>query len=143
MKVLDQVRIVIYRFHEAGLEVFLINPELHQDKQIWRLPEGAEPKILNDNQYKVIELDDTLDTEGVPVKNYAIEADWHEIPSIRGIIKHDVKRLKNKVKKALPCLEQGSYVAVKEAIKKTMPQEYKALKELKDILTDRNTVTNF
>lgn len=143
MKVLDQVRIVIYRFHEAGLEVFLINPELHQDKEIWRLPAGADTQILNDNQYKVIELDDTLDTEGKTVKNYAIEADWHEIPSIRGIIKHDVKRLKNKVKSVLPCLEQGSYVAVKEAIKKTMPQEYKALKELKDILTDRNTVTNF
>lgn len=143
MKVLDQVRIVIYRFHEAGLEVFLINPELHQDKGIWRLPEGADTQILNDNQYKVIELDDTLDHDGTPVKNYAIEADWHEIPSIRGIIKHDVKRLKNKVKEVLPCLEQGTYVAVKEAIKKTMPQEYKALKELKDILTDRNTVTNF
>jgi len=143
MKVLDQVRIVIYRFHEAGLEVFLINPELHEDKQIWRLPEGADTQILNENQYKVIELDDTLDQQGSPVKNYAIEADWHEIPSIRGIIKHDVKRLKNKVKEVLPCLEQGSYVAVKEAIKKTMPQEYKALKELKDILTDRNTVTNF
>ena len=143
MKVLDQARIVIYRFHEAGLEVFLINPELHQDKEIWRLPEGADTKILNENQYNVIELDDTLDPEGTPVKNYAIEADWHEIPSIRGIIKHDVKRLKNKVKEVLPCLEQGSYVAVKEAIKRTMPQEYKALKELKDILTDRNTVTNF
>ena len=143
MKVLDQVRVVIYRFHEAGLEVFLINPELHQDKEIWRLPAGSDTQILHENQYKVIELDDTQDKNGDPVKNYAIEADWHEIPSIRGIIKHDVKRLKNKVKEVLPCLEQGSYVAVKEAIKKTMPQEYKALKELKDILTDRNTVTNF
>lgn len=143
MKVLDQVRVVIYRFHEAGLEVFLINPELHQDKGIWRLPEGSDTQILNDSQYKVIELDDTMDSNGDMVKNFAIEADWHEIPSIRGIIKHDVKRLKNKVKQVLPCLEQGSYVAVKEAIKKTMPQEYKALKELKDILTDRNTVTNF
>jgi len=143
MKVLDQARLVIYRFHEAGLEVFLINPELHEDKEIWRLPEGAGQTIIDGNQYNVIELDDTLDTNGLPVKNYAIEADWHEIPSIRGIIKHDVKRLKNKVKKVLPCLEQGTYVAVKEAIKKTMPQEYQALKELKDILTDRNTVTNF
>lgn len=143
MKVLDQVRVVIYRFHEAGLEVFLIDPELHQDKEIWRLPAGADSTELHDNNYNVIELDDTQDNTGAIVKNLAIEADWHEIPSIRGIIKHDVKRLKNKVKQVLPCLEQGSYVAVKDAIKKTMPQEYAALKELKDILTDRNTVTNF
>lgn len=143
MKVLDQVRVVIYRFHEAGLEVFLINPKLHQDKEIWTLPAGANTQILNKSQYNFIELDDTIDKNGDSVKNFAIEADWHEIPSIRGIIKHDVNRLKNKVKQVLPCLEQGSYVAVKEAIKKTMPQEYQALKELKDILTDRNTVTNF
>ena len=142
MKVLDQVRVVIYRFHEAGLEVFLINPELH-NKDIWRLPSGADSNELKDYNYNVIELDDTTGNNGETVKNLAIEADWHEIPSIRGIIKHDVKRLKNKVKEVLPCLEQGSYVAVKEAIKKTMPQEYAALKELKDILTDRNTVTNF
>ena len=143
MKVLDQVRVVIYRFHEAGLEVFLINPELHNDKDIWRLPSGADSTELKHNNYNVIELDDTQSNDGATVKNLAIEADWHEIPSIRGIIKHDVKRLKNKVKEVLPCLEQGSYVGVKEAIKKTMPQEYAALKELKDILTDRNTVTNF
>ena len=143
MKVLDQVRVVIYRFHEAGLEVFLINPELHTDKDVWRLPSGADSIELKGNNYNVIELDDTTGNNGETVKNLAIEADWHEIPSIRGIIKHDVKRLKNKVKEVLPCLEQGSYVAVKEAIKKTMPQEYAALKELKDILTDRNTVTNF
>ena len=143
MKVLDQVRVVIYRFHEAGLEVFLINPELHTDEDVWTLPSGADSFELQHNNYDVIELDDTKDNNGKTVKNLAIEADWHEIPSIRGIIKHDVKRLKNKVKEVLPCLEQGSYVAVKEAIKKTMPQEYAALKELKDILTDRNTVKNF
>lgn len=142
MSVLDQARLVIYRFHEAGLEVFLINPKLHKDPEAWKLPEGVL-KSLSENNYQVIELDDIKGSDGETLKTIAIEADWHEIPSIRGIIKHDVKRVKNKIKEVLPCLEEGTYFAVKDAFKKVLPKEYAALKELKDILIDRNTVTNF
>jgi hypothetical protein len=69
----------------------------------------------------------------------AVEGDWHDIPSIRGIIKDDVRIVKNQLKQRIPGLEQGTFVAVKEAIKKVMPEEYACLKELKEIIVDRNS----
>jgi hypothetical protein len=34
--------------------------------------------------------------------------------------------------------EEGNYVAMKEAVKKVLPHQYTILKELKDILMERN-----
>ena len=116
MSVLDLARIIIYRFHEKGLEIFLINSEIKQDNDIWK--------------------------HGRTIKTFAIEGDWHDIPSIRGMLKHDVKLVKSIVKENLPGSEKGAYFAIKEAVRKVMPQEYKAIKELKEILFDRNSVTN-
>ncbi len=137
MNVLDSVRIVLYRCHEKGLEVLLINPELKEDPQIWRrLPEGT----VNIEEWEErIDLDSYKDAEGNVMRTIAIEADWHEIPSVRGIIKHDMKRLGNKVKKVItPTLENCNYVSVKKALQVVLPHEYQALKELKDIIIDRN-----
>jgi len=67
----------------------------------------------------------------------AVEADWHQIPSIRGIIKHDAIRLGTKIKQ-VSNLSQFKYHSVKDALQRVMPQEYQALKELKDILLDKN-----
>ncbi len=141
MNVLDKVRLVIYRFHEKGLEVFLINPELENDPEIWNLPMGDIKNTLDLEGKDLINLGKT-EVDGSTLTTYAVEADWHQIPSVRGIIKHDVKRVKNKIQKTLPKVEEGAYFCVKEAIKKVMPNEYKALKELKDIMLDRNIVTN-
>lgn len=137
MNTTDKVRYIIYRCHEKGLEVFLINPELDKDKEIWRLPNG----YLESHDYSnSIELDGLCDHNGDQIKTVALEADWHQIPSIRGIIKHDVKRLKSKIKK-ISGLEGCSYLHVKDALKQVMPQEYQVLKELKDIIVDRNMVS--
>jgi len=141
MNVLDKVRLVIYRFHEKGLEVFLINPELENDPEIWNLPMGSVKTQLGLEGKELIKLGIT-ELDGSELTTYAIEADWHQIPSVRGIIKHDVKRVKNKIQKTLPKVEEGAYFCVKEAIKKVMPNEYKMLKELKDIMLDRNIATN-
>ncbi len=137
MNTTDKVRYIIYRCHEKGLEVFLINPELDKDKDLWRLPSGylESSKLANG-----IELDGLRDHNGQDIKTIAVEADWHQIPSIRGIIKHDVKRLKSKIKK-ISGLEGCNYLHVKDALKQVMPQEYKVLKELKDIIVDRNMVS--
>jgi len=135
MSVLDKVRIVMYRCHEKGLEVFLLNSNLENDPDIWRLPSGMSASVQNqmhDNEF--IELEPTDDGKGNEIKTYAIEADWHDIPSIRGMIKHDIKLVKNTIKE----IEEGTYVSVKEAFKKVLPNEYKALKELKDIILDKN-----
>jgi len=81
-----------------------------------------------------------LETDSMPT--FAIEADWHDIPSVRGIIKHDAKLVKKKIKTVLPGIEKRAYFTIKEAFKKVLPDEYKALKELKDILLDRNLTTS-
>lgn len=137
MNVLDSARLILYRCHEKGLEVLLINPDLKEDPIAWkRIPQGA----LNvEGWQERIELANYPDEDGNLVKTIAIEADWHEIPSVRGIIKHDIKRLGSKVKKAIsPTLDNCNYVSVKKALKEVLPNEYQALKELKDIIIDRN-----
>ena len=143
MSVLDLARIIIYRFHEKGLEIFLINNEMKQDNDIWKIPQGLTHQLKEDALLKNdIDLDETEDEHGRTIKTFAIEGDWHDIPSIRGMLKHDVKLVKSIVKENLPGSEKGAYFAIKEAVRKVMPQEYKAIKELKEILFDRNSVTN-
>lgn len=140
MSVLDFARVVIYRFHERGLEVFLVNSDLENDPDVWKLPKAAVHDIQKCDD--CIELDPFTDQEGCVQHALAVEGDWHDIPSIRGLIKHDIKIAKKTIKEVVPGIEKGAFFAVKEAVKHTMPEEYKALKELKEILFDRNTVKN-
>lgn len=131
--VFDTTRLILYRVHEKGLEILLVSHDMKNDPDIWQIPD-IQMSSLNDKE--LIELE----TDTIPT--YAIEADWHDIPSIRGIIKHDAKLVKNKIKTVLPGIEKRAYFTIKEAFKKVMPEEYKALKELKDILLDRNLTTS-
>lgn len=140
---MDLARVIIYRFHEKGLEIFLINNEMDKDADIWRIPEGMTHSISqHKGENEVIALESVDDATGRPVKTLAIEGDWHDIPSIRGMLKHDIKLVKSIMHENLPGIEKGTFFAVKEAFKKVLPEEYKALKELRDILFDRNTVKN-
>ncbi len=138
MSVLDTTRLIIYRCHQKGLEILLINNDLDGDPEIWKIP-NLDIRSTNSNQ--IIQLENTLNEDGQSVQTIAIEGDWHDIPSIRGIIKHDVERVKMKIKSFVPTLEQGSYFTIKEAFRKVLPNEYQALKELKDIILDKNLST--
>ncbi len=130
MSIAEKVFLVIYRVKEKGLEVLLINDE---DK--WALPKGGELDDAKTNAIIELERCEEEDT-----KVLAIEADWHEIPSLRKLIKEDVTVIKDKVWELLPKMEQSTYFVVKEAFKKVLPQtQYKMLKELKDIISDRNS----
>lgn len=135
MNVLDQVRVIVYRVNKKGLEIFL-----HQEDDQWQIPKGN----LEQSQKFILSEDDTIELEPVQQSNgdlqraLAVEGDWHDIPSIRGIIKDDVRIVKNQIKQRIPGLEQGTFVAVKDAFKKILPEEYAQLKELKDIVVDRN-----
>lgn len=143
MNVLDKVRVVIYRFHEKGLEIFLINNKMEEDPEVWKIPHGSDKMEYGEQVAEhIIKLDPVTDEFGNITEIIGIEGDWHDIPSIRGMIKHDLKRVKSKVKEVLPDAEKGMYFNVKEAFKKVLPHEYAALKELKDILIDRNAVKN-
>ena len=115
---------------------------MENDNDIWKLPEGLSQTLRQEGKLKVIDLETIEDDNGQRIKTLAVEGDWHDIPSIRGMLKHDIKLIKSIVKENLPGSEKGAYFAVKEAFKKVLPHEYKALKELKDILFDRNSVTN-
>ena len=141
MSILDIARLVVYRFHEKGLEIFLVNSDLTKDPDVWKLP-NCDTDRLNVQ----LEEDDfiEIDIEGQSQANkiIAVEGDWHTMPSIRGLVKHDVKIVKSMVKEALPGLDKGAFFAFKEVVKKAMPDEYKALRELKDVLIDRNSIKN-
>ncbi len=137
MTVLDQVRLIVYRFHEKGLEILMIKREGGD----WTLPGGEKVDIDFDNN-EVIELEAIEEGKGKVIKGMAVEGDWHEIPSIRGLIKSDIALVKGKIKEKLPELEQGTYMMVKDAFKRVLPNEYALLKELKDILFDRNLLRN-
>lgn len=135
MSVFDKVRLVIYRVNQKGLEVFLINDGAEK----WTLPQGVLPSIAPSTDTH-IQLESVECTDGEKHNALAIEGDWHEIPSIRALIKKDVKIVKAELKERIPELEKGSFVVVKDAFKKVLPHEYAMLKELKDIIRDRNSV---
>ena len=143
MNVFDTIRVIVYRFHEKGLEIFLVNSGLEEEN--WRIPFASIAKYTDkdlemDDKFMTLEADEKPD--GSTNITYAIEGDWHDIPSIRKLIKEDIKLVSSKVDKIVPELEKGTYFAIKEAVKKVMPNEYKVLHELKDILLHRNMIKN-
>ncbi len=143
MSVLDTVRVIVYRFHEKGLEIFLENTGLEEDN--WRIPFTEIAKRQPDSvieEMEIIELESVESESGDRFQAMAIEGDWHDIPSIRKLIRKDVELVASKAKYVVPELEKGTYVVMKEAFKKVLPHEYEVLHELKDILLHRNLLKN-
>jgi len=144
MSVFEKACLIIYRYAEKGLEIFLVS-DPGEENPVWSIPQREIPPVSKPiiaEETELIELDCVESDDGMKCRAIAIEADYHDIPSMRSIIKQDVMYVKDKVKSIIPELEQGTFVALKEAVKKVMPHEYAFLKELKEVLTDRNTVKN-
>lgn len=140
MSVFERACLIIYRFAEKGLEVFLIN-EQSEESSVWSIPQQDILTTTNDlvsQEANMIEIDPIQMDEGGRFRAIAIEGDYHDIPSMRSLMKEDVIYIKDKIKTMVPELEQGTFVAVKEAFKKVLPHEYAMLKELREILNDRN-----
>lgn len=138
MHVLDHVRLIIYRFHEKGLEIFLVKTGF--DEENWKIPFEEIAKYSGDEfGSNLISLDPVHENDGSVTHAYAVEGDWHEIPSLRKLIKGDVKIVASKMQYIA---DHGAYFALKEAFKKVLPNEYAALHELKDIVTARNQLRN-
>ncbi len=135
MNILNQARFVVYRMHEKGVEFFLVDTGLTEDEQAWRFPiSGSEQSISLEG----ISLEPIVGPDGHTYAAVAIEGDYHDIPSIRKLIKHDVKNITHKLKEVSAELEQGKFVILKEAFKRVLPAEYQVLKELKDVLIEKN-----
>ncbi|MDX1941020.1 MAG: hypothetical protein SFU99_10745 [Saprospiraceae bacterium] len=127
-----KISLIIYRFRERGLEVFLMNNA--ENEENWSIPEGELNNQLS--QDRMIELDPVQQENGATEEAYAVEGDWHDIPSLKAMLYEDAMQLKEQLK----TMDKGTFVAVKEAVKKVLPHQYKFLKELKEILVDRNSV---
>lgn len=133
----EKANLIIYRIREKGLEVFLVNDD-EKGQEKWGIPQGKlnDPEPLDCVDCDAMfELDAIQSNDGQMEQALAVEGDWHDIPSLKGILLEDVNRIKEKV-------EKGTFFAVKEAVKKVMPHQYAFIKELKDIITDRNSVQN-
>ncbi len=139
MSVLDCARLIIYRINQKGLEIFLVQGN-DENAKAWQIPQGnikSRHAINLTADERMIHLDPIEDGDELHTA-MAIECDWHEIPSVRAMIKQDVRIVKDQIKQRIPELEQGTFFAVKEAFKKVLPHEYAMLKELKDVVSDRN-----
>jgi len=142
MSLLNKANLIIYRVREKGLEVFLVHPKNEEDQ--WTIPQGAiqdkAKAIALVQDDRAIELDPVQNLEGETEDALAVEGDWHDIPSLKGLIKSDALFVKDTLEQMIPDLEQeGAYFAVKEAFKKVLPNQYEFLKELKDIVKERNS----
>lgn len=137
MNLSKKINLIIYRFRERGLEIFLVNDPANAEN--WSIPEGnlqesgKQPHIQQD---KFIELDPVQQDDGKTQEAFAVEGEWHDIPSLKGMLLEDALHLTEKIKE----LDKGTFFAFKEAFKKVLPHQYQFLKELKDILVDRNSV---
>jgi hypothetical protein len=146
MSIIEKVKIVLYRVAEKGLEVFLVKSE-EEEIQV-RLVEIsehflAELSLKTEGNARCIELDPiVLNDDLQTVRTIAIEEDWDGTPSIRAHLKGEYLLLKNKLSQAIPGFDSGVFVAFKDTLSRMVQSEYKAIKELKEVLSDRNTVQN-
>ncbi len=145
MPVNEQVDLFIYRVRETGLEVFLVNSDeqqLSEEAQLKAISaaENAQERLRNAN---CIELEPVTDANGASRKAIAIEADWHELPSLRALIYEDYRvakeKAREKIRNLIPEMESGTFFAVKEAFKRVLPEQYAFLKELKEVLIEKNS----
>lgn len=143
MQTVESVDVLIYRVKDKGLEVFLLNAPQQGLTENWQVMRALEP--TQTALEHAIQLEPVVSADGETRQAFAIEADWHDIPSLRALIYEDLRvakqKTKNKLKNIVPEMEQGAYFAIKEAFRKVMPDQYAALKELKDILLEKNQTT--
>ncbi len=144
MSINKRASLIIYRIREKGLEVFMLNKDPEGKK--WELPQQPLPEakaIPLPHDHEFIELDPVKVDESTEEQAIAVEGDWHDIPSLKSLLLSDVQYVRGQIKQFIPeAMEKGTFVALKEAFKRVLPHQYEILRELKDILTDRNSVKN-
>lgn len=130
MSLRKKASLIIYRFQERGLEVLLKDSGADN----YHFPEGEIGQdAVNDAG---IELDPVEEQNGNKQEAVAFESDWHDIPSLKAMLFEDAVQIKEKLKE----VEQGAFVSIKDALRNALPHQYAFLKELKDILSDRNSL---
>lgn len=123
---------LMYRYRNNGLEVFIEKNE-HGE---WTFPDLSEEDKVKLSQLLDMDDDEHIELEPVTCEQrkrdmlaYAFEVDWRRLPDSS----HRRQFLE---------ANKGAFVAVKEALKKNLPAEYKMLKELVEVLSIRNIIKN-
>ena len=125
MSLRKKANLIIYRFRERGLEVFLLNKSNE-----WGLPDGD---LQVQEGTDLIELEPSEERE----QAVAVEGDWHEIPSLKQMLLEEGVELADKLRD----IERGTFVTIKDALKARLsPAKVQFLRELRDVITDRNSV---
>jgi hypothetical protein len=138
MSIARKAHLIIYRIRQKGLEVFLVNHDLHGED--WHLPQAdgdASNALVEVDENGLIALE-KVENEGIEHEAYAVEGDWHDIPSLKSLIKKDVILVTDRIFSELE--KSGGFFVVKEAFKKVLPAQYTMLKELREIITEKNSV---
>ena len=126
---------------EKGLEILLIKDEGDPHGPKWSLPNGfVEADKIQEEYIPLDTPKPSIHEESHPT--VAFEKDEHDLPSFRSLLLNDVRYVKKRLKDYLIEYDEATFVSIKEAVKKVLPEEYAKLKELKDILADRNSVKN-
>ncbi len=67
----------------------------------------------------------------------------NNFPSLRALIYEDYRvakeKARQKIRNLIPEMEKGAFFAVKEAFKRVLPEQYAFLKELKEVLVEKNS----
>ncbi len=121
---------VIYRYND------------NEDLEILVVDKGTQVE-LPESEFECSE--DFVEGTGIPATDNedVIELESEEETPKGGLIHRAIAlegKMENKMRNFLRIREEeGNYVAMKEAIKKVLPHQYAILKELKDVLMERNT----
>lgn len=145
MSLIEKVKLIFYRVAEKGLEIFLIGSEEAEIQS--RIVEVSEQyldelPIRMEMQQTVIELEPVkiADEDSQKIKAIALEGDWYHTPSLRASLKDDYEFLKKKLSQQIPDFDNGAFVNFRDLVGKVVSQDLKALKELKEVISDRYSV---
>ena len=130
MSLREKVNLFIYRYAEKGLEIFLMKSEAEDLLHLPNSSGNIAPIQQIGKEKSLIQLDETTNPEGNIEINVAFEAEYHEIPSLKHLLKSDMNFVADKIIHMLPDSEKGRFIALKEASKKMRPHQNQALKEL-------------
>jgi len=145
--------LLMYRYGKEGLEIFLVNDETDtaEEKENWYIPNGEVR--MDENSFHAAkrefaretgiepEVEDFIDLDCVEcqdgkVKAWAFEEiDATDLPFNKIKPQESPLRLRRKHKMLV---EKGAWFCTKEAAKKVFPAEVELIKELRDVLNERN-----
>lgn len=142
MELSKTASLIIYRIREKGLEIFMLDQDKEEGN--WKLPNhqiNQAATLQLEQGDKFITLDPVEQSDGKIETGLAVEGDWHDIPSLKSLLIEDMEYMKVQIKQmGHDAMEKGAFVAIKEAFRRVAPHQYEMLKELKDIISDRNSV---